>query len=196
MTFDSFGDGLPSIEAERLHGELATEYGRDDVFVTPAMSGEVVAIIGPDVGREVFERACETAVLVGVDTEERERLRNSHRDGNVFIRETQEDQTVVITGAGIARSLATAEQIKIVRPVKLHPVIGEDHVAIADDDGYEVVYWHRDEWIQNPDLCLTIATTVQRALTDPESVIKDVHGTEQWQARKNNRDEPAHAGRV
>lgn len=47
MTYEMLEDHLEEIET--AHNELATEHGRDNVFVT-VVGGEVVSLVGEDVG--------------------------------------------------------------------------------------------------------------------------------------------------
>lgn len=47
MTYEMLEDHMEEIES--THNDLATEHGRDNVFVT-VVGGEVVSLVGEDVG--------------------------------------------------------------------------------------------------------------------------------------------------
>jgi hypothetical protein len=51
----------------------------------------------------------------------------------------------------------------------------EEDVVIFDDNGDELVYWHRQEWIEDPKLPTTIVNAVTLALTDPEQFLKTLN---------------------
>lgn len=38
--------------------------------------------------------------------------------------------------------------------------IGEDSISITGPDEEEVVYWHQDEWIEDPSVVLSIVNAV------------------------------------
>lgn len=45
--------------------------------------------------------------------------------------------------------------------------ITDDYIQIVDDTGDEVVYWDRQEWIEDPEVTLSIAQAIVMALTRP-----------------------------
>jgi hypothetical protein len=54
MTYDTTGERTDT-QVESEHNRLATEYGRDNVFVFGTEAGDVVALIGENVGERVFD---------------------------------------------------------------------------------------------------------------------------------------------
>jgi len=49
--------------------------------------------------------------------------------------------------------------------------VDEDHVAIGDDNG-EIIYWDRQEWIENPDLAPIIANAIKLLYEQGGSVVR------------------------
>lgn len=71
----------------------------------------------------------------------------------------------------------------------LHVLTGEDHVTIADTDGYEVAHWTQDEWEEDPTLVPTIVDAAVRARREPIKVIEDLYGSrDDWDVARAKRN--------
>jgi len=61
--------------------------------------------------------------------------------------------------------------------VKLKAVFPDtESVAIvrADDgSGTECLYWIKDEWVEDPDVCFSIANAIKQAYEDPERLFNE-----------------------
>lgn len=68
--------------------------------------------------------------------------------------------------------------------------VGRDDVVIVDEGGYEVVYWHKDEW-KDPGVTRAISNAINLAHTDPQELILRLWGPGEWPNQRNLRDEPA-----
>ena len=51
--------------------------------------------------------------------------------------------------------------------IKFH----DDAIEIADGDE-EVLYWHKDEWREDPDIVPSIVNAVFLALTQPDALLR------------------------
>lgn len=49
---------------------------------------------------------------------------------------------------------------------------GDDYIRIHDKENFELVYWHIDEWIDDPEVVFSIANAVKLAYSDPKLLIK------------------------
>jgi PHD/YefM family antitoxin component YafN of YafNO toxin-antitoxin module len=50
--------------------------------------------------------------------------------------------------------------------------VAEKFICITDENGDEVVYWHQDEWVEDPELVVpAIANAIHLAYTDPEKLL-------------------------
>jgi len=50
--------------------------------------------------------------------------------------------------------------------------IEQDHITIFNNQGYEVVHWIEDEWIEDPTIILAIANAIKMAYTKPGELIE------------------------
>jgi len=74
----------------------------------------------------------------------------------------------------------------------LHVITGEDHVTIADDDGFEVVHWTEDEWQEDPALAPAIASACALAIINPRGLIEGLFGGQHmnWEIVREARSDP------
>lgn len=75
-------------------------------------------------------------------------------------------------------------------------IVDDDVVAIADQDGYELVSWQQDEWEANPSLVSPMVNAVHLAHSDPEGLVQMLHGPGGWPTQRDARSEPAWASEV
>ena len=68
--------------------------------------------------------------------------------------------------------------------------VEEEEVFIEWND-FEVVKWIKDEWIEDPEICVCIANAIRMAYVDPERLIdiNKIHIQSQIDILKNSREE-------
>ena len=52
-------------------------------------------------------------------------------------------------------------------------IAGEDFIQIVDE-GTEVVYWDRQEWVENPDVVFTITEAIALSFMSPDT-LREIH---------------------
>ena len=56
--------------------------------------------------------------------------------------------------------------------MKLIVEFNEDAIGIHDEDENEIVYWTKDEWIDDPEIVFSIVNAVKLAYTEPNVLIE------------------------
>jgi hypothetical protein len=48
----------------------------------------------------------------------------------------------------------------------------DESISIHQNNNAEIVYWHIDEWKDNPEIVFSIANAIKLALTNPNKLLK------------------------
>jgi hypothetical protein len=57
--------------------------------------------------------------------------------------------------------------------VKLEIIFGEEDIVIVNaEDKVEVIYWHQEEWIEDPQVVFSICNAIKLVHTDPQGLFE------------------------
>jgi len=59
-----------------------------------------------------------------------------------------------------------------------------DYICLSDEDG-EIVYWDRQEWLDDPDLCVTIAATINYGMTHGAVAVRSMLSSKNIHSKKD-----------